>query len=63
MTELDMENFNQYLRMHPSQYQELLSLATPFIPKKDTVMQKAITPNERLFATLIYLATGQTFNG
>ena len=39
-------------------YLDLLRVVTPFIAKKDTVMREAITPHEKLTATLRYLATG-----
>ena len=54
-------DFSNYLRMNESVYNELLSLISPLIKKKDTQMRVAISPHERLTATLRYLATGQPY--
>lgn len=53
-------DWRNYLRMTTECYEELLYLVSPLIKKKDTVMRKAISPHERLTATLRYLATGRT---
>lgn len=50
-----------YLRMDTGTYEELRCQVGPLIIKKDTVMRVAITPHERLTATLRFLATGRTF--
>ncbi|KAF2883737.1 hypothetical protein ILUMI_22426 [Ignelater luminosus] len=42
-------------------YMDLLSLVTPEILKKDTGMRRAITPYERLTASLRFLATGRSY--
>lgn len=55
------QDFLNYLRMSEETYMELLKLLTPHILKKDTVMRKAISPHERLSATLRFLATGRTY--
>ena len=39
----------------------LLTLVTPIIKKKDTIMRTAIAPHERLSATLRFLATGRCY--
>lgn len=49
-----------YLRMDAVTYEELLCQVGPLIKKKDTIMRAAITPHERLSATLRFLATGRT---
>ena len=54
-------DFQNYLRMSENVYQKLLSLVSPFIKKKDTVMRSAISPHERLTATLRFLATGRSY--
>ena len=54
-------DYNNFLRMNESVYNELLSLISPLIKKKDTQMRVAISPHERLTATLRYLATGQPY--
>ena len=47
--------------MNESVYNELLSLISPVIKKQDTQMIAAISPHERLTATLRFLATGQPY--
>lgn len=54
-------DFQNYLRMTETVYKKLLSLVSPFIKKKDTVMRSAISPHERLTATLRFLATGRPY--
>lgn len=41
-------------------YDELLTLVAPIIQKQNTIMREAISPHERLTATLRYLAEGKT---
>ncbi|XP_055918180.1 uncharacterized protein LOC129950311 [Eupeodes corollae] len=55
------EDLKNFLRMEAKTYRELLYKVTPLIIKKDTVMRDAITPDERLSATLRFLATGQSY--
>ena len=47
--------------MDEETYLKLLSLVSPAIEKQETLMQKTISPHERLIATLRFLATGQTY--
>jgi hypothetical protein len=47
--------------MNEETYLNLLSLVTPLIKKQDTIMRKAVTPHERLTATLRFLATGRSY--
>ncbi|XP_037951439.1 putative nuclease HARBI1 [Teleopsis dalmanni] len=54
----DLKNF---LRMDNNNYTELLSMVQPLIIKQDTFMRDAISPHERLSATLRFLASGGTF--
>lgn len=54
-------DFKNFLRMDSETYMELLNLTAPLIEKQDTCMRPAITPNERLSATLRYLSSGQSF--
>lgn len=63
LRELSQEpiDFLNYLRMTEAVYQKLLSLVSPFIKKTDTVMRRAISPHERLTATLRFLATGRSY--
>ncbi|XP_039763773.1 uncharacterized protein LOC120636385 [Pararge aegeria] len=53
------KDYNNYLRMN--EYLHLLSLVTPLIKKQDTILRNAITPHERLTATLRFLATGRSY--
>lgn len=55
------KDWHNYLRMDESTYLNLLSVVTPLIEKKNTVMRSAISPHERLTATLRFLATGRSF--
>lgn len=54
-------DFRNYMRMDETTYVELLNLVTPLLSKQDTVMRPAITPHEKLSATLRFLATGTTY--
>ena len=54
-------DYKNFLQMNESVYNELLSLVSPLIKKKDTQMRAAISPHERLTATLRFLATGQPY--
>ena len=54
-------DWHNYLRMNEETYLNLLSLVTPWIKKKDTNMRDAISPHERLTATLRFLATGRSY--
>ncbi|GFO14802.1 nuclease harbi1-like protein [Plakobranchus ocellatus] len=54
-------DFQNYLRMDHDIYNELLLLISPLIVKQDTNFRDAITPHERLAATLRYLATGRSY--
>lgn len=57
----DPSDYRNYLRMNEEVYQTLLSLVTPLIQKKNTVMRPSISPHERLTATLRFLATGRSY--
>lgn len=55
------KDWHNYLRMNQT-YLNLLALVTPLIKKKkNTVMREAISPHERLSATLRFLATGRSY--
>ena len=41
-------------------FNSLLELLSPYITRQDTVMRQAITAEQRLIATLRYLATGRS---
>lgn len=55
------EDLRNYLRMDMETYMYLLRLVTPDIQKQNTHMRKAISPHERLTATLRFLATGRSY--
>lgn len=61
MEMLTPRDYKNFLRMDVDTYEELLRWVTPAIKKEDTVMRDAITPNERLSATLRFLASGQSY--
>lgn len=42
-------------------YKTLLDLVSPLIEKQNTLLREAITPHERLSATLRYLAIGRKY--
>nr|XP_023027147.1 uncharacterized protein LOC111515143 [Leptinotarsa decemlineata] len=47
--------------MDEESYITLLKLVSPIIKKQDTILRAAISPHERLTATLRYLATGRNY--
>ncbi|XP_046682066.1 putative nuclease HARBI1 [Homalodisca vitripennis] len=53
-------DWRNYLKMDEDTYIDLLRLVSPIILKNDTVMRRAISPHERLSATLRFLATGRS---
>ena len=63
LNELKLEpgDWFNYVRMDEKTYMELLFMVSPFIEKKDTYMRKAISPHEKLLATLRFLATGRSY--
>ncbi|CAH2013443.1 unnamed protein product [Acanthoscelides obtectus] len=50
-----------YLRMDYEAFQELLMLVKPLIKKKNTLFREAVSVEERLLATLRFLATGRSY--
>lgn len=57
----EKDDFFNFLRVDAATYQELLSFVRPIIQKQDTLMRNAITPHERLSATLRFLASGGSY--
>ncbi|XP_026482640.1 uncharacterized protein LOC113390281 [Ctenocephalides felis] len=47
--------------MDKETYLKLLKMVSPLIRRQDTIMRKAISPHERLTATLRFLATGRSY--
>lgn len=62
LQEDDPDDFKNYLRMDEATFKYLLDLVKNKLTKKDTVMRRAIPPEERLIATLRYLASGRYYN-
>ena len=59
---IEKDDWFNYMRMDHDTYLELLRQVSPLIEKKDTCMREAISPHERLSATLRFLATGRTYS-
>lgn len=57
----DRNEFKNYLRRDLNTYDLLLSLVTEALTKHDTPMREAISPEERMMATLRFLATGRSY--
>lgn len=58
---LDDDDFKNYLRMDNSTFMLLLEKVGPYICKEDTVMRDCVTAEQRLVATLRFLATGRSY--
>ncbi|CAH2001490.1 unnamed protein product [Acanthoscelides obtectus] len=54
-------DFKNYLRMDFDTFNILLELISPIISKQNTKMRESISAEERLAATLRYLATGRSY--
>jgi hypothetical protein len=62
--ELEMSSpldYKNYLRKCPSTFSELLELIMSLVQKEVTNMREAISPKQRMFVTLRFLASGLTF--
>lgn len=55
------EDYKNYLRMDSLSFNHLLCLVKDKITKTDTVMRQAISAEEKLAATLRFLATGRSY--
>ena len=53
--------YKNFTRMHPIDFEFLLSAIGLKIAKKDTTFRKAIPIQERLAVTLCFLATGDSY--
>jgi hypothetical protein len=62
LKELDGDDFRTYLRMDHNCFDELLNLVRPSITKQNTHLREAVSAEERLVATLRYLASGREYN-
>lgn len=59
--DINPHDFREFLRMSDGSFQHLLRVVTPLIQKQDTCMRKSISAEQRLLATLRFLATGRSF--
>lgn len=57
----DRPGFQNFQRVDPDLFQELLARVGPRIQRQDTYMRKALDPGLRLAITLRYLATGDSY--
>ena len=55
------DDFKNYLRMDANTFDELLNVMRPHLSKQDTAMRRSIPADERLIATLRFLATGRSY--
>ncbi|KAM5163735.1 uncharacterized protein ACMZJ9_006361 isoform 1-T2 [Mantella aurantiaca] len=56
----DPDDFRNLLKMSDDNFNYLLRKVTPLIQKQDTCMRKSISAEQRLVATLRFLATGRS---
>lgn len=61
LEENNSDDYRNYLRMDSQDFKLLLKLIGPKIEKQNTVMRMAIIAEERLIATLRFLATGRSY--
>ena len=54
-------DFENYLRMGPNTFNELLNLVTPYIQTQNTIMRECFSSEKRLVATLRYLAAERSY--
>ena len=55
------KDYRNYLRMDSKTFEDLLGLVKNRITKMDTIMRQSITAEQRLTATLRFLATGRSY--
>lgn len=55
------QDYKNYLRISESTFRELLQLVSGRIEKQNTIMRESVSAEERLVATLQFLATGRTY--
>ncbi|KAJ8945477.1 hypothetical protein NQ314_009229 [Rhamnusium bicolor] len=55
------QDLRNYLRMSETSFQELLQLISGKIKKQNTIMRESVSSEERLVATLQFLATGRSY--
>ena len=57
----DREDYQNFLRIKPDLFQELVERLGPLVKKKDTFWRKALNPELRIALTLRYLATDDSY--
>jgi hypothetical protein len=57
----DPEKFRQFHRLERQHFEEILTIVSPVISKRDNSMRSAISSSKRLSITLRFLATGIFF--
>ena len=57
----DFGEFENYMRMSPTTFEEILEAVAPLIAKRDTNYREAIPPAQRLSLTLRFLASGESY--
>ena len=58
----DHKEYEQFLRVSPQLFEELLETLNPLLKKEDTVMRDSLCPRLKLAATLRFLATGACYS-
>lgn len=58
----DQKEFEQFLRLSPQLFEELLQIVEPFLKKQNTVMRDSLSPKLKVAATLRFLATGACYS-
>ena len=53
----DHNEYEQFLRLSPQLFEELLEMLNPLLKKEDTEMRESLCPKLKLAATLRFLAT------
>nr|CAI5835833.1 unnamed protein product [Callosobruchus analis] len=55
------QDVKNYMRMSKTSFQELLQLVSSRIGKQNTIMRASVSAEERLAATLQFLASGRSY--
>ena len=58
----DSKGYQNFLRMSPELFNELVERVGPLITKKDTFYRKALDPGLKIACTLRYMATGNEYS-